>query len=669
MMEFDAEPRPDQSQSQTQFPIGILQDQDRYCLEQKIGQGGMGEVFLATDLRLSKQVALKLLSSDLINAEAACQRFKQECAICAALKSPHIVQVSDYGITTSGYPFYVMEYLQGETLRQRLLRSPQLSIEQITSIVSQICAGLQVAHSGVRLGMSLADQQSRSSGLIKVIHRDLKPDNIFLVPTALGDLVKIIDFGIAKLRSLQADTSETTQSLLGTSHYAAPEQFETAEIDERADLYSLGIILYEMLTGTDPYGLGFNSRLVSNTAWLTAHLTKPVLPLRSQAGCEQLPVALETVVLRALAKSPEQRFASAEAFNQAFQAAATSNTGSCDPIPGSRRRRFADLAPVAAVSLTILTIGGIVGFNYFLRADSSVQQFSQPIRTLPKTLSQTLLGHQAAVWAVALASDEKTLISGDEAGVIKVWDIQTGQLERTLTGQQGAVRALSLSLDQRYLASGGDKIQIWDMQTGLLHSTYDQPVWAVALSQDHKTLVSGSQDELLRIWDLNQAGQFRTLSGHTAAVYTVAISPDQTQIVSGSHDQTVKIWNMRSGTLIHTFSGHRDAVRSVAFGADNNLIASASWDKTVKIWNTQTKTLVHTLTGHRDRVIAVAFSKDGRTLASASRDRTLKLWDVQSGSLLQTLEGHTDWVLSVELSRDGKPLVSGSSDRTIKIWR
>jgi eukaryotic-like serine/threonine-protein kinase len=667
MVEFDAEPNLDQTQSQL-----LLGDRNRYRLEQEIGKGGMGKVFLAIDTRLNKQVALKLLSPGLVNSEAACQRFRQECAICAALKSPHIVQVSDYGIT-NGHPFYVMEYLQGETLRQLLARSPRLMPKQVASLLRQICAGLQVAHHGV----VLEDQETQTSRLIKVIHRDLKPDNIFLVPTALGELVKIIDFGIAKIRSLQENTSEITQSLLGTSHYAAPEQFETAELDERTDIYSLGIILYEMLTGTDPYGLGFNNHPVSNTAWLTAHLTKPALPLRSQPGCEQMPPALEAIVLRCLAKLPADRFASVEALNQTFQAAVTESIS--EPVPNrvlkpenhprslQQAQQAFWLRFLPGLVIVGLTTASVVGLKYVLRSTSG--QPHPQVRATGLSLSRTLLGHQAAVWALALGGDEKTLISSDEAGMIKVWDLPTGQLERTLTAQPGAVRALSLSRDQQLLVSGGDNIQIWDMQTGRSRTLYAQPVWTVALSQDQKLLVSGSEDRLIRIWNLENAEQFRTLSGHTAGIYAVVISPDQNTIISGSQDKTVKVWDTQSGSPVHTFTGHQDVVRCVAFRAEGDLIASGSWDKTVKIWDLKTKTLVHTLEGHQDRVIAVAFSEDGRILASTSLDRTIKLWDVQTGKLLQSLSGHRDWVLSVGISREGQTIVSGSSDQSIRIWQ
>jgi len=194
----------------------------RYRLDKRLGGGGMGDVFLAMDTRLGQPVALKLLKESLATAGDIRKRFERECAICAALKNQHIVQVSDYGLTPEGHPFYVMEYLYGQTLGQLLTLKKQLSVAQTSRIITQVCAGLQLAHEGVVFWGDDATSDQR----IKVIHCELKPDNIFLVPTALGELVKIIDFGVAKIRNLQTEQTSVTSEFYGTCHYAAPEQLE-----------------------------------------------------------------------------------------------------------------------------------------------------------------------------------------------------------------------------------------------------------------------------------------------------------------------------------------------------------------------------------------------------------------------------------------------------------
>jgi eukaryotic-like serine/threonine-protein kinase len=304
----------------------LIGDRDRYRLESYLGGGGMGDVFLATDTLLGKQVALKLLKGALINAEAFSKRFAREVSLCAALKSDHIVQVSDYGMLAEGDPFYVMEYLEGETLGQRLAQQKRLSPQQAIGIIVQVCKGLQVAHEGVEIWQ----KHTASSKQIKIVHRDLKPENIFLVPTVLGELVKIIDFGIAKIyndQKIQETNLSVDNQFLGTFRYASPEQWESRkELDGRSDIYSLGIILYEMLSGTDPFDSNTNkSGAISIAFWARVHTQMPPIPLRSQPGCENISQELEAVVMRCLEKSPDHRFASVADLGRAIIQAAVVN--------------------------------------------------------------------------------------------------------------------------------------------------------------------------------------------------------------------------------------------------------------------------------------------------------------------------------------------------------
>lgn len=308
-------------------------DRQRYRLDKRLGAGGMGDVFLAMDTLLGKQVALKLLKATLVGSEELRKRFEREVALCAALSSDHIVEVSDYGVTPEGYPFFVMEYLRGESLGQLLRRFKRLDVTRTVGIISQVCEGLRKAHQGVTLWRNGATVSDR----VKIVHRDLKPDNIFLVPTALGELVKILDFGIAKIRNEAAEYTNLTGMFIGTFRYAAPEQLVAEEnLDGRADIYSLGVILYEMLSGTDPFGLGLNRNNISEASWVLAHTSKQPIPLLSQPGCGQFEPELEAVVMRCLQKIPDDRFARVDELQQVLKAAvAVESRASDTAIPQS----------------------------------------------------------------------------------------------------------------------------------------------------------------------------------------------------------------------------------------------------------------------------------------------------------------------------------------------
>ncbi|MEH2156798.1 serine/threonine protein kinase, partial [Nostoc sp.] len=308
-------------------------DNQRYRLDRRLGGGGMGEVFLATDTRVGQQVALKLLKDTLVASLEMRKRFEREVAVCAALQSDHIVKISDCGVTPEGFPFYVMEYLRGQTLRQLLLREKRLSVERTVKIMAQVCKGLQLAHQGV----TLQRDGGKTTEHIQVVHRDLKPDNIFLIPTDLGEWVKVLDFGVAKIRSESSENSNITNitsTFIGTFRYAPPEQIQSDQnLDARGDIYSLGIILYEMLSAADPFGISIKGSHISEASWVLAHAYEPPKPLREQPGCEHLPVQLEAMVMKCLHKNPANRFATVEELNQALQAAAkfaTDNTS----VPG-----------------------------------------------------------------------------------------------------------------------------------------------------------------------------------------------------------------------------------------------------------------------------------------------------------------------------------------------
>jgi len=193
-------------------------------------------------------------------------------------------------------------------------------------------------------------------------------------------------------------------------------------------------------------------------------------------------------------------------------------------------------------------------------------------------------------------------------------------------------------------------------------------VTSVAFSPDGKQIISGSNDNTVKLWDVATGRIIRTLSGHTHYVFSVAFSPDGRQILSGSWDNTIKLWDTATGREIRTFSGHTDGVRSVTFSPDGRQIISGSNDFTIKLWDTVTGREIRSLSGHTNNVSSVAFSPDGKQIISGSSDRTVKLWDMATGQEVRTFSGHIEEVSSVTFSPDGRQILSGSDDSTVKLW-
>lgn len=260
----------------------------KWALERTLGQGGMGTVWLATDLTLHRKVAVKMLAEKFSADEALVARFEREARMMARLEHPNLVPVYAVG-RHAGVPFIVMKFLEGVTLAERLQRRPRLELDEVRRIVRQLCLGLQCIHQG------------------GVVHRDIKPANVFLAPDGH---VTLLDLGVA--REAQS-TMTVAGAIVGTPRYMSPEQVLGMRVDHRADLYALATVTFELVTGAPPFDGG------DGVSLLRKHLETPP-PDASQVA--RVPAALGAMLQRGLAKRPEHRFESASEFSAAFERAA-----------------------------------------------------------------------------------------------------------------------------------------------------------------------------------------------------------------------------------------------------------------------------------------------------------------------------------------------------------
>jgi eukaryotic-like serine/threonine-protein kinase len=282
----DVKPPEERTPDSSDPYIGTTFDH-RYKIQKLLGEGGMGFVYLARHKVIDKKVAVKVLRADLAKDREILDRFLQEAKAASSIGNPHIVDISDFGDLPDGSTYFVMEFLEGQALSQLVDGETRLSVDRICHIGMQMCDGLAAAH---------------AQG---IIHRDLKPDNVYVVPRGGDpDFVKVLDFGIAKV-SGSANTKLTKAgAVFGTPHYMSPEQAAGAPVDHRTDIYALGVMLYEMVSGQLPFNAD------NFMGILTQHMYKAPVPIRALVPGPECPPSLEAVVLKCLSKKPEARYQS-----------------------------------------------------------------------------------------------------------------------------------------------------------------------------------------------------------------------------------------------------------------------------------------------------------------------------------------------------------------------
>lgn len=623
---------------------------DQYEVSEQLGQGGMGLVLKAFDLALKRWVAIKVLSPDLAGDQVARLRFAREAQAAAAVRHPHVITIHSVN-EVNGLPFLVMEYIAGGSLQDYLDSHGPPDWQVIAQLGAAIASGLAAAH---------------ARGLV---HRDVKPSNILLEKTEGGGklgIPKLSDFGLA----CAADEVRLTRTgiVSGTPMYMAPEQALAEPIDARADLFSLGSVLYTLGTGGEPFE-GSNPMAVLRQVCETR--PRPMRELNPA-----IPDWLAATVERLHSKKPRDRFASAAEVAELlrYNLEHPDHQRQVAPAPSvspSRKKRWLQIGALAGGLL--LTIGFLVSesLHWTHWIGWGRPEASRAPRVL---LRATLSGHQGPVWSVAYAPDGSILATGSDDATLRLWDAATGAQKAELAGHRSAIFVVAFAHSGKFLISGGSDgtLRLWDATTWKQLRTLPHRggnVRRLAISPDDKTVATGASAQDVELWDLDTHKIHHALTKHQGTIQAIAFAPNGQLLATGDASGYIQLWDPTTGADYANFRGDPLGMRALAFSPDGKILASAgSNSREVKFWDVVSRELRATLSGYTITVLNVAFSPDGRLLATGSRDGTVKIWDVASTQVLDTLPAHQGSVWSVAFSPDGHTLATVGEDRLGKLW-
>jgi len=668
---------------------------ERYKIISELGRGGMAVVYRAVDTMLDRNVAIKVILAESDNKEKAqklLKRFNREARTLARLSHPNIIKVLDYG-EYDGMPYIVMEYISGGALKA-MLGTP-IPYAQAATRLAPIARALQHAH-----------QQ-------KIIHRDVKPENILINESGQSMLT---DFGILKL--VETDESQGitgTGKMIGTPAYMSPEQIRGREVDGRADLYSLGVVFFEMITGRKPYNA------TSPIELSMQHLHDPIP--KAKQYVRDLPPEVEQIIVKSMAKNPEDRYSSLGALAQDLEKLG----GTTARTTGERRvvRTAEQAAPreekkpnyiplfVIAGLLVLLGVGTVMFGQNIISIPTKVPtniiastktpaptQTQTPTKPpsptptdtpVPSTFTPTATPEPGSLIKITNASSVIEINHVNSISVIKMdwveneqnWFVNVGtssgsgiisfidadqakimQRIPMATGEVPLAMAVSASNNRIYILVGSN-IRIFDTQAYKLIDSYTvtKGTKSIAASPDGTMLAIGIADNKVQLLNAETGSVLRTIRSNYGG-WSIAFSPDS-NLVSGGTSQGVLLWDTE-GLWRPTTGGENETIKSLTFSNNGSLLAGGG-NNIIYIWDVEEGTSQRQITGEFGQVNSLDFSPDDSMLVSGSDDGVVRIWNA-SGSLLKGLSGHTSAVFGSCFSPDGQRIVSGANEGRILIW-
>jgi serine/threonine protein kinase len=660
-----------------------------YEVTEIVARGGMGTVLKAIDEKLGRVVCLKVLAPQIAASERARERFIREARAAAKVRSEHVVTlyaVEEY----RGHPYLVMEYVAGRSLQDELDCRGSLSVEEVVRISIEIAEGLAAAH---------------AEGLV---HRDIKPGNVLLE----GQRAKLTDFGLARA----VDDARLTREgvVAGTPEFMAPEQARGEAVDHRADLFSLGSVMYAMCSGHSPF------QALGSLAVLRRICEDKPFPV--QALNPSIPDELVRIIDSLLAKDPAQRPPSAAKVAELLrQVDLTQRRKSLVAVwrRNAKAGRWLAAAALVLVSLSLVALYAGPPAVMWLCSEGELEVAAADphlqviVLKDGKEVARLFPSHEARIRLKAgsyelrleqARSDlhlDRSEITLPRAGTVQV-AVETkpgfvGELRR-MQGTHQVLHVASSADGKVVIVGTGQRLRdgvlvwepacpiyLWDLEAAKELRRIDShrnSIRSVALSSDANRAYTASNDQSVRIWDMTTGKALWGFDVGPQALYGIHLSRDGQRLLAGGFDKMARLWDVATSRELWRSEEQEESIATTALAPDGRFgltggsgryeRTTTAWlpgsDHTILLWDFEAKQPIRRFPGHTRHVSALSISPDGRRALSGSHDNSVRLWDIASGEQIHCMVGHASAVQSVAFSPDGRWALSASEDASVRLW-